>query len=82
MPIQERVTNYTIAQLKNDIVNYQQVVNLTTETGHKAFLAFPDNPPAQWLTITGTNTAAYLGRGEFDRIHHLLQTESPLFLRR
>jgi hypothetical protein len=43
------------------------------------FIAFPDNPPAQWLTITGTNTTAYLERGEFDRIHRLLQTESPLF---
>ena len=79
MPFQERVTNYTIAQLKNDIVNYQQVVNLTTETGHHVFIAFPDVPPAEWLTITGTNTTAYLERGEFDRIHHLLQTETPLF---
>ncbi len=79
MPIQERVTNYTVAQLKNDVVSYQQVVNLTTESGHNVFIAFPDNPPAQWLTITGTNTTAYLERGEFDRIHRLLQTESPLF---
>ena len=79
MPIQERVTNYIVAQLKNDVVSYQQVVNLTTESGHNVFIAFPDNPPAQWLTITGTNTTAYLERGEFDRIHRLLQTESPLF---
>jgi hypothetical protein len=27
----------------------------------------------------GTNTTAYLERGEFDRVHHLLQTETPLF---
>jgi hypothetical protein len=44
------------------------------------FIGFPDQPPAQWLTITGSNTTAYLERGEFDRIHHLLQTESPLFV--
>jgi hypothetical protein len=79
MPFQERVTNYTITQLKNDIVNYQQVVKLATETGHQVFIAFPDVPPAEWLTITGANTTAYLERGEFDRIHHLLQTEAPLF---
>lgn len=79
MPIQEQVTNYTVAQLKNDIVNYQQVVRFTTETGHQVFIGFPDVPPADWLTITGTNTTAYLERGEFDRIHHLLQTETPLF---
>ena len=79
MPLAERVTDYTVALLKNDVVDYQQVVKLTTETGHKVFIGFPEQPPAQWLTITGSNTTAYLQRGEFDRIHHLLQTESPLF---
>jgi hypothetical protein len=79
MPISERVTSYTIAQLKNDIVDYQQVVHLTTETGHKVFIAFPDQPPTEWRTVTGTNTTAYLERGEFDRVHRLLQTETPLF---
>jgi hypothetical protein len=79
MPLGERVTDYTIAQLKNEVVDYQQVVRLTTETGHKAFIAFPDQPPAQWLTISGSNTTAYLQRREFDRIHPLLQTETPLF---
>ncbi len=71
--------DYAIAQVKNDVVDYQQVVRLTTETGHQVFIAFPDLPPAQWLTIAGSNTTAYLERGEFDRIHHLLQTETPLF---
>jgi hypothetical protein len=81
MPLGERVTDYTIAQLKNEVVDYQQVVRLTTETGHQAFIAFPDQPPAQWLTINinESTTTAYLQRGEFDRIHHLLQTETPLF---
>jgi hypothetical protein len=79
MPLGERVTDYTIAQLKNEVVDYQQVVRLTTETGHQAFIAFPDQPPAQWLTISDSTTIAFLERGEFDRIHHLLQTEAPLF---
>jgi hypothetical protein len=35
MPFHELVTNYTITQLKNDIVDYQQVVKLTTVTGHR-----------------------------------------------
>jgi hypothetical protein len=65
--------------LKNEVVDYQQVVRLTTETGHQAFIAFPDQPPAQWLTISDSTTIAFLERGEFDRIHHLLQTEAPLF---
>lgn len=79
MPISERVTDYTVAQLKNNVVDYQQVINLTTDTGHRVFIAFPAKPPTQWLTITGSNTTAYLERPEFDRYHHLLQTETPLF---
>ena len=80
MPLAERVTSYTITQVKNNIVDYQQIVRLTTETGHQAFIAFPDQPPAQWLTINArSTTTAYLQRREFDRIHHLLQTETPLF---
>jgi hypothetical protein len=79
MPIAEQVTDYTVALLKNDVVDYRRVIKLTTETGHKVFIGFMEQPPAQWLTITGSNTTAYLQRGEFDRIYHLLQTESPLF---
>jgi hypothetical protein len=79
MPLAERVTRYTITQVKNNIVDYQQILRLTTETGHQAFVAFPDQPPAQWLTINASNTTAFLERGEFDRIYRLLQTETPLF---
>jgi hypothetical protein len=79
MAIHERVTNYTVAQLKNDVVDYQQMVNLTTETGGQVSIAFPGNPPAEWLTFNGAATTVYLESGEFDRIYHLLQTEAPLY---
>lgn len=79
MAISERVTNYSVAQLKNDIVDYQQLVQLTTETGGHVTIAFPGNPPAEWLTFNGGATTVYLQSGEFDRVHHLLQTEAPLF---
>ena len=79
MAINERVTNYRVAQLKNDIVDYQQLVNLTTETGGQVSIAFPDNPPAEWLTFNGAAITVYLESGEFDRVRHLLQTEAPLF---
>lgn len=79
MAISERVTNYSIAQLKNDIVDYQELVHLTTETGGHVTIAFPHNPPAEWLTFSGSATTVYLESGEFDRVHHLLQTEAPLF---
>src|SRR6266567_3553026 len=79
MALIERVTDYSVAQLKNDVVDYQQVVNLTTESGIKVSIAFPDNPPAEWLTFNGAATTVYLESGEFDRVHHLLQTEAPLY---
>lgn len=79
MPLGEQVTSYAIAELKNEVVDHQQVVKFTTESGHQVFIGFPDQPPTQWLTVTETNTTAYLERGEFDRIPHLLQSETPLF---
>ena len=79
MAIHEQVTDYTVVQLNNDAVEFQQIVNLTTETGGRVVMVFPDNPPAEWLTFNGANTTVYLERGEFDRVHRLLQTEAPLF---
>jgi hypothetical protein len=77
--IHERVTSYTVAQLRNDVVGYQQVVHVITETDHHAFIAFPAQPPAQWLTVNGPTSNIFLERAEFDRVHRLLQSESPLF---
>jgi len=43
------------------------------------FIGFEATPRSYWLTITGANTAAYLQRDEFDRIYHMLLTETPTF---
>ena len=79
MAIQEQVTSYEVTHLKNDIVNFHQIVRLTTETGHRAFIAFLNGPPAQWLTLAGNTSNVFLTISEFDRIHHTLQTENPVF---
>ena len=79
MAIQERVTNYCVAHLKNDIVHFFFVVRLTTETGHQAFIAFLAQPPAEFLTLAGNTSNVFLSLAEFDRIHRTLQTESPVF---
>jgi hypothetical protein len=79
MPIQEKVTKYSVAQLRNDVVKYRQTVRLITETGHQAFIAFPEFPPNDWLTVSGATSNIFLEESEFDRVHHLLQTESPVF---
>jgi hypothetical protein len=79
MPIQELVTSYSVAELRNDALTYRQTVRLTTETGHKAFIAFPDQAPDNWLTVAGAKSNVFLEKGEFDRVHHLLQSEKPVF---
>lgn len=79
MAIQERVTSYSVAVVRNDFVPYREVVSLTTETG-SVFIGFVATPPAVWLRINGPNTTVFLERTQFDRIHHLVQTESPLFV--
>jgi hypothetical protein len=80
MAIQERVTSYSVAVLRNDFVEYREAVRLTTETGSEIFLGFVSTPPAEWLQINGPNAVVLLERAQFDRIHHLVQSESPLFV--
>jgi hypothetical protein len=80
MGIQERVTSYSVATLRNDFVAYRESVRLTTETGAEVFLAFLPTPPAEWLQMNGANAVVFLERTQFDRIHHLVQSESPLFV--
>lgn len=77
MPFNERITEYGIALLKNDLVPWNQVIRLVTETGHRVFIAF--NPQPNWLEITGTHTNAFLSPSEFDRTFHLLQSEAPVY---
>jgi len=79
MAIQERVTGYSITHLRNDIVNFHQIVRLATETGHRAFIGFLSRPPAQWLTLAANTSNVFLALTDFDRIHRTLQTESPVF---
>jgi hypothetical protein len=79
MAIQERVTDYTVAVLRNDIVDFRRIVRLTTESGHKAFIGFPDQPPADWLQVSGATSTALLPSADFDAMFALLQSESPLF---
>jgi hypothetical protein len=80
MAIQERVTSYSVAMLRNDFVAYRETVRLRTETGGEVFLGFMATPPAEWLQINGPNAIVLLERTQFDRIHHLVQSESPLFV--
>jgi hypothetical protein len=66
MAIQERVTSYSVAVVRNDFVPYREVVRLTTETGSEVFIGFVATPPADWLRINGPNTIVFLERTPAD----------------
>jgi hypothetical protein len=80
MAVLERVASYEVSVLRNTFVPYREVIKLTTDTGQRAFLAFVEAPPVDWITIDGPNATVFLERSQFERVHHLLQTETPLFL--
>jgi hypothetical protein len=81
MVFNERVMDYTVSTLRNDVVDYRRVLRLTTVTGQRLFLAFPDIPPADWLQFVGTaDTNVFLPAADFDATYRVLQEESPVFV--
>jgi hypothetical protein len=80
MAISERVLDYQVSVLRNDVVDYHRVVRLTTTSGSKVFLAFPPSPPAEWLTFSGANATVYLPASDFDATYRLLRDVSPVFV--
>ena len=42
MVFNERVMDYTVTTLRNDVVDYRRVLRLTTVWGPRLFLAFPN----------------------------------------
>ncbi len=81
MVFQERVMDYTVSTLRNDVVDYRRILRLTTVSGQRLFLAFPDVPPADWLQFPdGTDTNVFLPAADFDATYRVLRDESPVFV--
>jgi hypothetical protein len=80
MGFHERVMDYDVSTLRNDVVDYRRVVRLTTITGGKVFLAFPDNPPADWLQFVGSDVNIFLPAADFESTYRILRQESPVFV--
>ena len=78
MGFHERVLDYTVSTLRNDVVDYRRVIRLTTISGGKVFLAFPEIPPADWLQFNGPDAVVYLPVGDFDATYRVLQQEPGL----
>jgi hypothetical protein len=80
MPFHERVAGYTVAQLHNDVVDYDQVIHLTLKTSGPVFIGFPEQQPTDWLTFgSDGTTTVFLQSSQFDGVYHLLQSESPVY---
>jgi hypothetical protein len=80
MAISERVLDYQVSVLRNDVVDYHRVIRLTTTSGSTVFLAFPPDPPADWLQFSDGNATVYLPASDFDATYRLLRDESQVFV--
>jgi hypothetical protein len=77
MPLQDKVVKYSVYIAHNDFVNFQRVIDIRLESGETATVAFPANPPADWLQFNGSHTTLYMTQDEFEGIAQLLKQESP-----
>jgi hypothetical protein len=80
MGFRERVMDYSVSTLRNDVVDYRRILRLTTVSGNKLFLAFPEVPPADWLQFVGGGTNVFLPATDFDATYRVLREESPVFV--
>ncbi|MGZ4613905.1 MAG: hypothetical protein ACXV1K_12155 [Kineosporiaceae bacterium] len=80
MGFHERVLDYSVSVLRNDVVDYRRVLRLTTVSGQKVFIAFPDVPPADWLQFVGADVNVFLPAADFDATYRVLREESPVFV--
>jgi hypothetical protein len=80
MVFHERVMDYSVSTLRNDVVEYRRILRLTTVSGNKLFLAFPEVPPADWLEFVSGGVNVFLPAIDFDATYRVLGEESPVFV--
>ena len=79
MPIQDKIVRYSVYVAHNDFVAFQRVIDLRLESGGTATIAFPKDPPNDWLQFSGSHTTLFMLQDEFADVSGLLQAESPVF---
>jgi len=79
MAIADKIERYEVYVSQNNYVDYTRSIRLSLESGGTAFIAFPEVRPDDWLQFDASSTTLYMTADEFDQVHHLLQTESPVF---
>jgi hypothetical protein len=77
MPLEDKIVKYSVYVAHNDFVDFQRVIDLRLESGSTAMIAFPANPPNDWLEFSGSHTTLYMAQDEFMDVSRLLQAETP-----
>src|SRR5438045_977053 len=77
MPLQDKIVKYSVYVAHNDFVDFQRVIDLRLESGGTATIAFPANPPNDWLQFSGSHTTLYMTQDEFGDVSRLLRAENP-----
>ena len=77
MPLQDKILKYSVYVAHNDFADFQRVIDLRLESGSTAMIAFPANPPNDWLQFSGSHTTLYMAQDEFADVSRLLHAETP-----
>ena len=79
MAIEDKIESYSVHVAQNNFQSFNRSIRLSLESGGTAFIAFPDVRPADFLQFNGSATNLFMTREQFDDVHRLIQTESPVF---
>lgn len=80
MNIEDRVLDYSVAILYNDILKGEsRHISLSLESGTVANIFFMDSLPTDWLVFSRLRTDLFMLADRFTDTYHLLQSEAPVF---
>ncbi len=79
MPINEQVDRYSVRVFRDNFQDHDRQIRLLLSSGHEVFIQFPEERPADFVTITGARTTLKMRLDQYDDVYRLLQTESPIF---
>lgn len=79
MPVNEEIEKYTVALFQDNLNDHDRAIRLTLSSGHTVSIQFLSKPPGDFLSITASSTTVKMPVGQYERVYHLLQTESPVF---
>lgn len=79
MPIFDRITTYSVSVLRSSLLSTTRQVRMRLESGGSASISFVPTLPADFLQFSGSATSLFMTTDQFEDVHGLLQSESPVF---